>query len=65
MTETYAEDLAIARALNATRDPAEMRALIARRKLVRAGLEFEQAVRQYEASNPVRPFVDRFDIVIR
>lgn len=53
------------RRLNAATDPAEMRALITRRKLVRAGLEFEQAMRRYERKNPVPAFVDRYPIVIR
>jgi hypothetical protein len=51
---------AIDRRLNATRDPAEMRALITRRRLVRAGLEFEAALRQYEERNPVGPIGDTF-----
>jgi hypothetical protein len=59
MSELYAEDLAIGRALNATRDPAEMRSLITCRKLVRAGLEFEHVTRQYERRRPVPTIFDR------
>jgi hypothetical protein len=59
------EARAIDRALNATRDPAEMRRLITRRRLVRAGLAFEAALEQYERRNPVGPVRDSFPFVIR
>jgi hypothetical protein len=55
----------IDRALNATRDPAEMRRLITRRRLVRAGLAFEAALAVYERRNPVGPVRDSFLFVIR
>jgi hypothetical protein len=61
----YEQDLAISKALNATRDPVEMRRLLTRRKLVRAGLEFEAAIAAYERANPVRPVADSFPTVIR
>jgi hypothetical protein len=65
--DSMAEDLAISRALDATRDPAEMRALITRRKLVRAGAEFELAIARYERSSPIpaAALVDRYPIIIR
>ncbi len=53
------------RRLNAATDPAEMRALIARRRLVRAGMTFEHAMEQYERRNPVAPIRDSFPFVIR
>jgi hypothetical protein len=61
----YAEDLAISRALNRTRDPREMKSLITRRKLVRAALEFEAAMKQHEERNPVGPLRESFPFVIR
>lgn len=54
----YDQARAIDRALNAATDPAEMRAFITRRRLVRAGLEFEAAIRQYGERNPVGPIGD-------
>jgi hypothetical protein len=65
MTELYAESRDLDRRLNAATDPAEMRALITRRKLVRAGLSFERAIRQYERRHPVGPVRDSFPFVIR
>jgi hypothetical protein len=53
------------RRLNAATDPAEMKAPIGRRRLVRAGLEFDQAMRQFEERNPVGPLRDSFSFVIR
>jgi hypothetical protein len=53
------------RRLNAATDPAEMRALISRRRLVRAGLDFDFALRQSEGRNPVGPLRDSFPFVIR
>jgi hypothetical protein len=55
----------IDRALNATRDPAEMRRLITRRRLVRAGLAFEAALQQFEERHPVGLVRDSFPFVIR
>lgn len=52
------------RALNATTDPGEMRTLISRRRLVRAALDFDQAMRDFEAENPVVLGPERFSIVI-
>jgi hypothetical protein len=48
------------RRLNAATDPAEMRALIARRRLVRRGMEFDAAMAEFERSNPVGPIRDGF-----
>lgn len=60
------EARAIDRAMNATRDPAEMRALITRRRLVRAGLAFEFAMERLERENPVPAEIpDPFPFVIR
>ena len=54
------------RRLNEARDPAEMRALITRRKLVRAGMEFEAALAAYERANPVPATLpDSFPFVVR
>jgi hypothetical protein len=64
VTELYEESRDLDRRLNAATDPAEMRRLITRRKLNRAGLEFETALRQYERANPLPVVVDRL-VVIR
>jgi hypothetical protein len=53
------------RRLNAATDPAEMKALISRRRLVRAACEFEHAMEQYERRHPVGPVRDSFPFVIR
>jgi len=50
----------IDRALNAATDPGEMRRLITRRRLVRAGLDFEHAMQEFERDNPVRPVPETF-----
>jgi hypothetical protein len=56
---------AIDKALNAARDPAEMRRLITRRRLIRAGMTFEQSLAQYERSNPLPAvFTDRFPVTL-
>lgn len=56
----------IDRRLNATRDPAEMRRLITRRRLVRAALAFEAAMARLERENPVPAEIpDSFPFVIR
>jgi hypothetical protein len=48
------------RALNAARDPREMRRLIGCRRLVRAAMSFGQAMAAYEAENPVPPLRETF-----
>ena len=63
MDTTEARDLD--RRLNAVTDPAEMRRLITRRRLVRAALEFEAAMQRLEERNPVGPVRDSFPFVIR
>lgn len=56
----------IDRRLNASRDPAEMAELIRQRRLVRAGLDFEAAMRAFEQAHPTRPDLpDSFPHVIR
>jgi hypothetical protein len=65
MSELRDESRALDRRLNAATDPAEMRALITRRRLVRAGLAFEQAMQHHEARHPVGPVRDSFPFVIR
>lgn len=49
----------IDRRLNATRDPAEMARLISRRRLVRAAMSFDVAMRRYERDNPIPPAATR------
>ena len=51
----YEESREIDRALRATRDPAEMRRLIGRRRLVRAALELDHVVEQIRRDAPVGP----------
>lgn len=54
----YEESREIDRALNATRDPAEMRRLIGLRRLIRASLEFQHTIDQIArdvAPGPVEP----------
>jgi hypothetical protein len=65
MDTTEARDLD--RKLNAATDPAEMRALITRRRLVRAGMAFDHAMQQFERSSPIPAavLIDRHPIVIR
>jgi hypothetical protein len=53
------------RRLNAATDPAEMRTLILRRRLVRAGMSFSAALQQFERDNPVGPLEDSFPHLIR
>ena len=50
----------IDRALNSTTDPAEMTRLITLRRGVRAAMDFEEAMRQFERENPVRPMPETF-----
>lgn len=51
----YEEYIGIGRRLNAATDPAEKKALVTRRKLVRAGLEFEFVIDQIARdSSPLR-----------
>ena len=52
---SYEEAREIDRRLNASPDPTEMRALITRRRLIRAGLAFEQAIEQVELDHPTGP----------
>jgi hypothetical protein len=64
--DSRSEARAIDRALNAARDPEAMKALISRRRLIRAGMTFEQSLEQYERNNPLPAvFTDRFPVVIR
>jgi hypothetical protein len=55
----YDQARALDRELNATRDPQRMRELISRRRLVRAALSFDEAMRQYERDNPIPPAATR------
>lgn len=58
MSEAYETSRGLDREINAARTPEEMRRLIARRRLVRAELDFEQVIRQHEgpALAPCRRF---------
>jgi hypothetical protein len=60
MSELLDESRELDRRLNAATNPVEMAELIRRRRLVRAGLDFEEAVRQFERANPVRPVRETF-----
>lgn len=53
--DSMTEAREIDRALNVARDPETMRALITRRRLLRAGLEFERVVEEIRADAPVGP----------
>lgn len=55
MTEAIAEAREIDRALNATRDPGTMRALITRRRLIRSGMAFERAIELIQDDHRIRP----------
>lgn len=56
----YDQARASDREMNAARTFDEMRDAVHRRRLIRAGLEFEAALRRYEERNPVGPIRDSF-----
>ncbi len=60
MQSATAEARELDRQLNAARDPAEMRRLITRRRLVRAGMDFDAAVKRLELELPVSPIREAF-----
>lgn len=52
------------REMNRASIPAEMRDAVHRRRLVRAELEFTQAMERFEQRNPLPPLRDSFPITL-
>lgn len=63
MTTMIEEARRLDRALNAARDPEEMKTLIGQRRLARAGMAFDHAMSAYEEANPVPDFPDRLTVL--
>jgi hypothetical protein len=60
MPENVAGARELDRRLNACTDPGEMKALISRRRLVRAGMDFDRAMEAFERDNPLPPLRESF-----
>jgi hypothetical protein len=65
MRETIDQARRSDHAMNSARTFDEMRDAVHARRLVRARLDFEAAMRDFEERNPLPVLVDRFPIVIR
>lgn len=63
MNDPFAEAREIDRALNAATDPAEMRSLISRRRLVRAALDFDRAMELIEIDHPIQHIEPAFKTI--
>lgn len=61
--DTMREARDLDRRLNAATDPAEMRDLIRQRRLVRAALQFEHAMEEFERANPVGPIGETLRLI--